>query len=54
MQFHVPDKKVAKLKTTLNSVIQDGFVTFRKLAKIAGLVNSVYFVVGPIARLLTD
>ena len=54
MQFQVPDKKVAKLKTILNSAIQDGFVTFRKLAKIARLVNSVYFALGPIARLLTD
>ena len=53
MQFQVPDKKVAKLKTILDSAIEDGFVTFRNLAKIAGLVNSIYLSVGPIARLLT-
>ena len=50
MQFQVPDKKVAKLKTILDSAIQDGFVTFRNLAKIAGLVNSCWFAVRPIAR----
>ena len=54
MQLQVPDKKVAKLKTILNSAIQDGFLTFRNLAKIAGLVNSVYFAVGLIGRLLID
>ena len=52
MQLQVPDKKVAKLKTILDLTIQDGFVTFRNLAKIAGLVNSVYFAVGPIPRYL--
>ena len=51
MQFQVSDKKVAKLKTILDSAIQDGFVTFRNLAKIS--VNSIYLTVGPIARLLT-
>ena len=54
MQFQVPEKKVAKLKTILDYAIQDGFVTFRNLAKVAGLVNSVYFAFGPIARLLTN
>ena len=54
IQFQVPDKKVAKLKTILDSPIRDGFVTFRDLATIARLVNSVYFAVGPIARLPTD
>ena len=53
MQFQVPDKKLAKLKTILDSAIQDGFVTFSNLAKIAGLVESIYLAVGPIARLLT-
>lgn len=53
MQFRVPEKKVAKLKAILDSAIQDGFVTFRNLAKIAGSVNSIYLAVGPIARLLT-
>ena len=53
MQLQVPDKKVTKLKIILDFTIQDGFVTFRNLAKIAGLVNSVNFALGPIARLLT-
>ena len=53
MKFQVPDKKVAKLKTILDSAIQDGFVTFRNLDKIAGSVNSIYLAVGPIALLLT-
>ena len=54
MQLHVSDKKVAKFKTILNSAIQDGFLKFQDLAKIEGLVNYVYFTVGPIARLLTN
>ena len=54
MQLQVPDKIVAKLKAILDFTIKDGFVTFRNLAKIVGLVNSVYFAVGPIPRLLTD
>ena len=54
MQLQVPDEKVAKLKTILDFTIQDGFVTFRNLAKVAGLVNSVSFAVGPIPRLLND
>ena len=49
MQFQVPYKKLAKLKTILDSAIQDGFVMFRNLAKIAGSVNSIYLAVGPIA-----
>ena len=53
MQFQDPYKKVANLKTILHSAIQDGFVTFRNLAKIAGSVNSIYLAVGPIAQLLT-
>ena len=54
MQFQVPDKKVTRFKTILDSAIQDGFFTFQNFTKIEGLVNSVYFTVGPIAPLLTN
>ena len=53
MQFQVPQTKVAKLKPQLNAAIQDCFITIRKLAKIAGFVNSMSLAVGPISRLLT-
>ena len=53
MQFQNSETKVAKFKAQLNAAIQDGFITFRKLARIAGFVNSMSLAVGPISRLLT-
>ena len=53
MQFQVSETKVAKLKAQLNAAIQDSFITSRKLARIAGFVNSMSLAVGPISRLLT-
>ena len=53
MQFQVSQTKVANLKAQLNAAIRDGFITFRKLARIAGFVNSISLTVGLIFRLLT-
>jgi len=51
MQFRVPPKKIAKLKSNLDSMISSGSVTFRELARVAGFINALYLAVGPIARL---
>ena len=53
MQFRVPPKKIAKLKSNLDSMISSGSATFRGLARVAGFINSLYLAVGPIARLFT-
>ena len=50
MQFRVPPKKIAKLKSNLDSMISSGSATFRGLAPVAGFINSLYLAVGPIAR----
>ena len=51
MQFRVPPKKIAKLKSNLDSMISSGIATFRGLARVAGFISSLYLAVGPIARL---
>ena len=53
MQFRVSPKKIAKLKSNLDSMISSGSATFRSLARVAGFINSLYLAVGPIARLFT-
>ena len=53
MCFRIPEKKVLKLKGLLDSAIQDGFSSFRELARIAGTIISAALAVGPISRLLT-
>ena len=53
MQFRVPPKKIAKLKSNLDSMISSGSATFRGLARVVGFINSLYLAVGPIARLFT-
>ena len=53
MSFRIPEKKVSKLKGTLDSVIQVGYSSFHELARIAGSIISVALAVGPISRLLT-
>ena len=50
MQFLVPPKKIGKLKSNLDSMISSGSVTFRGLARVPGLINSLYLAVGPIAH----
>ena len=53
MQFRVPPKKIAKLKSNLDSMISSGSAAFRGLARVAGFINSLYLAVGSIARLFT-
>ena len=53
LSFRTPEEKVSKLKGLLDSAIQAGYSSFRKLARIAGTIISVALVVGPISRLLT-
>ena len=50
MQFRVPPKKNAKLKSNLNFIIMSRTVTFRDLARVAGFINSLFLAVGPIAK----
>ena len=51
MQFRIPDKKISKLKVTLDVMIFSGTAIFRDLARIAGFLNSLYLAVGSISRL---
>ena len=51
MQFRVPPKKIAKLKSNLNSMISSGSTTIRELARAVDFINSLYLAVSPIARL---
>ncbi|XP_068715338.1 uncharacterized protein [Montipora foliosa] len=53
MQYRVPDKKLAKLKSLLDGAVSDKYITIRQLARIAGSVISISLAVGPIARLCT-
>ena len=53
MQFRVPTKKIAKLKSNLDAIISARTATFRDLARVGGFINSLYLAVGPIARLFT-
>ena len=53
MSFHIPERKVEKLKSLLSSAIGDASSSYRELARIAGSIISVVLAVGPILRLLT-
>ena len=53
VSFHIPERKVEKLKSLLGSVIGDTSSSYRELARIAGSIISVALAVGPISRLLT-
>lgn len=53
MQFRVPPEKIAKLKSNLDFIISSRTVTFRDLARVTGLINSLFVAVGLIAGLLT-
>ena len=41
MQFRVPPKKIAKLKSNLDFIISSRTVTFRDLARVAGFIKSL-------------
>ena len=47
------EAKLAKLKRSLESLILDGYATYRELARLAGFVISLSLAVGPIAGLFT-
>ena len=51
--FQIPEAKLAKLKRSLESMILDGYATYRELARLAGFIISLSLAVGPIARLFT-
>ena len=53
MQFRVPPEKIAKLKSNLDFIISSRTVTFRDLARVTGLINSLFVAVGLIAGLFT-
>ena len=53
MSFHIPERKVEKLKSLLSSAIGDTSSSYREFARIAGSIISVALAVGPISRLLT-
>ena len=51
--FQIPNKKVNKLKSILDSALLVGSSSYRELARIAGSIISVALAVGPISRLFT-
>ncbi|XP_022779071.1 uncharacterized protein LOC111320674 [Stylophora pistillata] len=53
MSFHIPERKMEKLKSLLGSVTGDTSSSYRELARIAGSIISIALAVGPISRLLT-
>ena len=53
MSFHIPERKMEKLKSLLSSAIGDTSSSYRELARIAGSIISVALAVGSISRLLT-
>ena len=42
MQFRVPPKKIAQLKSNLDFIISSRTVTFRDLARVAGFIKSLF------------
>ena len=51
--FKTPPEKVEKIESFIYSLLLKSTVTFREIAKLAGLIISVTIAVGPIARLFT-
>ena len=52
MQFRVPPKKIAKLKSNLDFIISSRTVTFRDLARVAGFIKSLFVAVRLNSRLI--
>ena len=50
-QFKIPEEKIQKIEKFILSLLNFSYVTFRGIARLAGLIISV--TVGPIARLFT-
>ena len=52
-QFKIPQEKIQKIEKFILSLLNSNCVTFRGVARLAGLIISVTIAVGPIARLFT-
>ena len=51
--FQIPEARLARPKRSVESLILDGYATYRELARLAGFIISLSLAVGPIARLFT-
>ena len=51
--FQIPPKKLEKLRSSLELLVNDGHSTYRSLACLAGFNISLSLAVGPIARIFT-
>ena len=51
--FEIPQRKVEKVKRSIEFILSSNYVSFRELAKVAGFINSLYLAVGPPVRLFT-
>ena len=53
LTFQIPEKKVNKLRGSLERLVIDGYSTYRSLARLAGFIISLSLAIGPIARVFT-
>ena len=53
MTFHVPQRKIDKLRALINSMVNSTSVVVKDLARLAGQIVSMTLGLGPIARLFT-
>lgn len=53
LTFQIPAKKLEKLRSSLELLVNDGHSTYRSLARLAGFIISLFLAVGPIARIFT-
>lgn len=53
LTFQIPAKKLEKLRSSLELLVNDGHSTYRSLARLAGFIISLFLAVGPIARIIT-
>ena len=51
--FQIPEAQLAKLKRSLESLILDGYASYRELARLTGFIISLSLAVSPIVRLFT-
>ena len=52
-QFKIPQEKTQKIEKFILGLLNSNYVTFRGIARLAGLIISVTVAVGLIARLFT-
>ena len=53
LTFQIPPKKLEKLRSSLELLVNDGHSTYRSLARLAGFITSLSLAVGPRARIFT-